>query len=192
VEYRHFAFWPPGLPRSLAPARTTLHACLEATALRFPDKPATIFQDEILTWAEVRRRARALAGYLQVACGVRRGDRVLLDMQNGADWVIACFAILRADAVAVPVAPMNVAAELAHYIEDCDVKVRDRREGGCVAVRRTAARAPDRCRRNPAWQSPAFAIGRAPGRSMPDAVYLGQHRQAERVHAHACHRRCTT
>jgi fatty-acyl-CoA synthase len=54
---------------------------------------------------------------------VRRGDRVLLDMQNGAHWVIACFAILRADAVVVPVAPMNVASELAHYIDDSDAKV---------------------------------------------------------------------
>jgi fatty-acyl-CoA synthase len=123
VQYRHFAFWPPDLPRRLAPADTTLHACLEATARRFPDKPATIFQDEILTWEEVRSRAHALAGYLQAVCGVRRGDRVLLDMQNGAHWVIACFAILRADAVAVPLAPMNVAQELAHYIEDSDAKV---------------------------------------------------------------------
>jgi fatty-acyl-CoA synthase len=123
VEYRHFAFWPPGLPRGLPPADTTLHACLDATAQRFPDKPATIFQDEILSWAEVRTRAYALAGYLQAVCGVRRGDRVLLCMQNGAHWVIACFAILRVDAIVVPLAPMNVAQELAHYIEDSDAKV---------------------------------------------------------------------
>jgi fatty-acyl-CoA synthase len=123
VEPRHFAFWPPGLPRTLAPARSTLHACLEATAQRFPDKPATIFGDEILAWSEVRRRVHALAGHLQSVCGVRRGDRVLLDMQNGAQWVIACFAILRADAVVVPVAPMYVASELAHYLEDSDARV---------------------------------------------------------------------
>ena len=123
MQHRHFAHWPPDLPRGLAPADKTLHACLDATARRFPDKPATIFQDEILTWEEVRGRAHALAGYLQAVCGVRRGDRVLLDMQNGTQWVIACFAILRADAVAVPLAPMNVTQELAHYIEDSDAKV---------------------------------------------------------------------
>jgi len=123
VEHRHFTFWPPDQPRGLAPADTTLHAALEATAQRFPDKPATIFQGEVLTWAEIRTRAHALAGYLQAAAGVRRGDRVLLDMQNSADWVIACFAILRADAVVVPLAPMNVASELAHYIEDSDARV---------------------------------------------------------------------
>jgi fatty-acyl-CoA synthase len=54
---------------------------------------------------------------------VRRGERVLLDMQNGHDFVIACFAILRADAVVVPVSPMNLAGELRHYIEDSDARV---------------------------------------------------------------------
>ena len=56
MEFRHFAHWPPGLPRSLAPADTTLQACLEATARRYPDKAATIFQDETLSWAEIRNR----------------------------------------------------------------------------------------------------------------------------------------
>ncbi len=123
MESRHFAFWPPDLPRSLPPARTTLHDVLEAVAQRFPDKPATIFQDETLSWGEIRRRAHELAGHLQHACGVQRGDRVLLDMQNGPDFVIACFAILRADAVVVPVAPMNIAGELAQYIDDSDARV---------------------------------------------------------------------
>ena len=54
---------------------------------------------------------------------MRSGDRVLLDMQNGHDFVIACFAILRADAVVVPVSPMNLTEELRHYIEDSDAKV---------------------------------------------------------------------
>ena len=54
---------------------------------------------------------------------MKRGDRVLLDMQNGHDFVIACFAILRADAVVVPVSPMNLTEELRHYIEDSDARV---------------------------------------------------------------------
>ena len=72
MEYRHRAFWPPDMPRSLAPARTTLHDMLESAAQRFPGNPATIFQDETLTWAEVRRRVDALAGHLRHECGVRR------------------------------------------------------------------------------------------------------------------------
>lgn len=123
MEPRHFRHWPPHLPRNLEPPRETLWAMLERTARRFPDKAATIYRGETLSWREIERRALGLAGHLRNACGVRRGDRVLLCMQNGPDFVVACFAILRADAVVVPVGPMNLAHELAHYAADSDARV---------------------------------------------------------------------
>jgi fatty-acyl-CoA synthase len=55
--------------------------------------------------------------------GVRKGDRVVLNMQNCPQWVIAHFAILRANAVVVPVNPMNRAEELKHYITDPEAKI---------------------------------------------------------------------
>ncbi len=69
------------------------------------------------------REVDALAGYLQQDCGVRKGDRVILYMQNSPQWVIAYYAILRADAVVVPVNPMNLSEELAHYVTDASAKV---------------------------------------------------------------------
>jgi len=106
------------MPRSLALPPLRLHDLLLRAAQRFPDKPATVFGGETLSYREVLARAEALAGQLQHACGVRKGDRVLLDLQNGPDFIVALFAILRADAVAVPVSPANVAGELKHYLED--------------------------------------------------------------------------
>ena len=111
------------MPRSLALPRLRLHDLLARAAARFPEKPATLFEGATLTYRELQARVEALAGHLQRACGVRKGERVLLDLQNGPDFVVALFAILRADAVAVPVSPANVAAELRHYIEDCGTKV---------------------------------------------------------------------
>ena len=67
-------------------------------------------------------QAEALAASL-ARMGVKKGDRVLLSMQNCPQWVIAHFAILRANAVVVPVNPMNRAEELKHYILDPDAKV---------------------------------------------------------------------
>ncbi len=49
---------------------------------------------------------------------MRKGDRVLLYLQNSPQFVIGYYAILRADAVAVPVNPMNLTGELRHYVED--------------------------------------------------------------------------
>jgi fatty-acyl-CoA synthase len=60
---------------------------------------------------------------LQQRCGVRKGDRVLLYLQNSPQFVTGYYAILRADAVAVPVNPMNLTEELRHYIEDAESAV---------------------------------------------------------------------
>jgi fatty-acyl-CoA synthase len=43
---------------------------------------------------------------------------VLLFCQNGPHFVVGYYAILRADAVVVPVNPMNRSEELRHYVED--------------------------------------------------------------------------
>jgi fatty-acyl-CoA synthase len=123
VEPRYFAFWPPDMPRSLALPPLRLHDLLERAAKRFPDKPATVFEGQTLTYRQVLQRTEALAGHLQQGCGVRKGDRVLLDLQNGPDFVVGLLAVLRADAVAVPLSPANVAEELRHYIADSGAKV---------------------------------------------------------------------
>jgi fatty-acyl-CoA synthase len=123
VEPRHFAHWPGDMPRGLSLPPLRLHDLLARAASRFPDKPATVFQGAVLSYRELAARAEALAGHLQRACGVAKGDRVLVDLQNGPDFVTALFGILRADAVAVPVSPANVAAELRHYVEDSGARV---------------------------------------------------------------------
>ena len=48
---------------------------------------------------------------------------MLLYAQNSPQFVIAYYAILRADAVVVPVNPMNRTEELRHYVEDSDARV---------------------------------------------------------------------
>ena len=119
----HFRHWPPGLPRTLEFPRTSVYYNLEVTARRHPDKPAGIFYDSALPYARLDEEAEALAGYLTQRCGVRRGDRVLLFMQNSPQFIVGFYAILRADAMVVPVNPMNLTEELQHYVHDSDATV---------------------------------------------------------------------
>jgi fatty-acyl-CoA synthase len=120
---RHYKFWPEKMPRTLYYPETSLYYNLEVTTTRTPTKPAVIFYGTSHSYGDLKRDVDALAGFLQQRCGVRRGDRVLLFMQNSPQFVIGYYAILRADAMVVPVNPMNLAAELAHYIDDSDAKV---------------------------------------------------------------------
>jgi fatty-acyl-CoA synthase len=122
MQRPHYKFWPKRLPHALTPPATSLWDNLDISARRYPDKAALVFFGRIFTYRELRDLAQRLAAKLH-ALGVRKGDRVMLDMQNCPQLVIAHFAILRANAVVVPVNPMNRAQELAHYIEDPDAKV---------------------------------------------------------------------
>ncbi|WP_119680632.1 long-chain fatty acid--CoA ligase [Indioceanicola profundi] len=120
---RHLKVWPRNVPHHITIPQTNVAYNLEVTATRFPDHPAIIFYGRTLTYAELRDRVERLAGYLQRRLGVAKGDRVLLYMQNSPHFVIAFQAILRADAVVVPVNPMNRTAELEHYVKDTGAKV---------------------------------------------------------------------
>ena len=119
---RHYAVWPRELPKSLALPRTSVFTNLEISARRYPDRNAIVFYDAPMTYRQLFREVEAMAGYLQ-AQGVAKGDRVLLYMQNSPQYVIAYYAILRADAVVIPVNPMNRAAELEHFIADTGANV---------------------------------------------------------------------
>ena len=120
---KHYNVWPKRLPKDLCTPDTTLWANLDITVRRYPNRPAFVFFDRVLTFRELNARVEALAGWLQKVAGVARGDRVALCMQNSPQFVIGYYAILRADAVVVPVNPMNKAAELTHYITDPSARV---------------------------------------------------------------------
>ena len=118
----HHRFWPRRLPHAITPPATSLWDNLETSARRYPHKAALVFFGRTLSYGQLLQKAEQLAACLQ-GLGVNSGDRVVLNMQNCPQLVIAHFAILRANAVVVPVNPMNRTEELKHYIADPDARV---------------------------------------------------------------------
>jgi fatty-acyl-CoA synthase len=120
---RHFQHWPPGVPRTLSVPETTLCFNLEVAARRYPGKTALYYYGREISYAALSREVDAVAGWLQRVAGVRRGDRVVLDLQNAPQFVIGYYAILRADAAVVPVNPMLRTDELRYLCEDSGARV---------------------------------------------------------------------
>jgi fatty-acyl-CoA synthase len=118
MSKRHFAYWPKNLPRDLLLPQTNLYYNAEVSATRYPKKPYLVYYDTPVTFAQFRDETERLAGFLEHVCGVKRGDRVLLYTQNSPQFVLGYYAILRANAVVVPVNPMNRTGELHHYVAD--------------------------------------------------------------------------
>ncbi|MBV1705883.1 MAG: long-chain fatty acid--CoA ligase [Hyphomicrobiales bacterium] len=123
MNTRHYAFWPKGVDYHMPIPATNLYYNAEVSAKRYPDKSFIIYYDYHVTFAQFLREAEAVAGFLTQSCGVKQGDRVIIDMQNSPQFVIAYYGILRAGAVVVPLNPMNRTAELRHYVEDSGARV---------------------------------------------------------------------
>ncbi|MEP6939257.1 MAG: long-chain-fatty-acid--CoA ligase [Rudaea sp.] len=115
-------FWQSGRHHMELPD-TSLYYNLEVSARRYPARVVTHYYGGTLTYAQLKLQVDALAGYLQQRCGVAAGDRVALFMQNSPQFVIAYYAILRANAMVVPVNTMNLLEEVRHIVTDSGSKV---------------------------------------------------------------------
>jgi amino acid adenylation domain-containing protein len=91
---------------------------LTAAAARLPEKIALVCGKQRLTYGELDARSNALANTL-VACGVRRGDRVIVFADNTIETVVSFWAVLKADAVVSIVNPLTKADKLQYLIDDC-------------------------------------------------------------------------
>jgi acyl-CoA synthetase (AMP-forming)/AMP-acid ligase II len=99
-----------------------LHDYLSASAQRLPRKVALVCEGERLTYEALDQASDALAGAL-ARRGVERGDRVLVFGGNSPQAVIAFWAILKANAVAVMVNPLTRSEKLAYLLNDCGAAV---------------------------------------------------------------------
>ncbi|MEH7086662.1 long-chain fatty acid--CoA ligase [Neobacillus drentensis] len=117
----HYPFWPK-ISKSLKVPSTSLYDNLKVSASRYPDQDAIYYYGYKLSYGQLDTEVNALAGYLQHKLGVQTGEKVLLFMQNSPQFVIGYYAILRANAVVVPINPMLVADELDFYVRDCEIK----------------------------------------------------------------------
>ena len=88
---------------------------LEANAGR-PDKPAFIDDVGSVTYGELDERVRRFAAALKER-GVKREERVLILMQDCADWPVAFLGALLAGIVPVAVNTLLTADDLAYMLE---------------------------------------------------------------------------
>lgn len=117
----HYEHWPR-VSKSLIVPETSLYHNLQVSATRYPNQVAIYYYGNQLTYSQLDKEVVAMAGYLQNKLGIKEGDNVLLFMQNSPQFVIGYYAILRANAVIVPINPMLTSHELDFYIRDCEVK----------------------------------------------------------------------
>jgi amino acid adenylation domain-containing protein len=91
-------------------------------AARLADKPAVVFQDTTLSYAELEARSNRLARFL-AARGVRPGVLVGLFVERSAAMVVALLAILKAGGAYVPLDPAYPKGRLELILRDAGAPV---------------------------------------------------------------------
>jgi long-chain acyl-CoA synthetase len=91
---------------------------LEANVQRRPDKIALIFGASAYSYAQLDSMANRLAHALRDR-GIRRGERVVIYLDNRPETVAAIFAVLKADAVFVVVNRSTKERKLAYIARNC-------------------------------------------------------------------------
>ena len=109
-----------GLPRNLV---HMLRASVEAhgAAEAIVETSAENAGGPRLSYASLWDRAARVAGGLR-ALGVQRGDRVAIRLGNGADWALAFFGAILADAIVVPVNTRFTETEAGYVVNDSGAK----------------------------------------------------------------------
>jgi long-chain acyl-CoA synthetase len=112
------AQYAPGVPADVEHGRfPNAGALLETACAEHAGKPAFVFMDRFLDFAEVDKLSAALGAWLQQT-GLEPGARVALMMPNLPQYPIAIAAVLRAGYVVTNVNPLYTPRELEHQLRD--------------------------------------------------------------------------
>jgi len=89
---------------------------LRSVAERSPDQDAIVIDDDRVSFAELHRRALALAAGL-AADGLRSRDHVVVALRDGVVWIELFYALARLGAVMVPANPRWTPSELRYVVQ---------------------------------------------------------------------------
>ena len=117
--------YPPSMATDIDPGTLpSLKHMAERSFKEFAQRTAYIQMGRRLSYADLDRRSRDFAAWLQNVAGLKRGDRLAIMLPNVLQYPIAMFAALRAGFTVVNTNPLYTAPELEHQLRDA----------GCVAI----------------------------------------------------------
>jgi long-chain acyl-CoA synthetase len=100
----------------------SLPAILTSSAVAVPERPALVFRNRPIPFAELGEWVRRTAAGLQLL-GVRGGDRVAILAGNVPEFVYAFFGTLSLGGVAVPLDVELTPEDLGYILADCGARV---------------------------------------------------------------------
>ncbi|HMV10751.1 MAG TPA: AMP-binding protein [Cyclobacteriaceae bacterium] len=114
--------YPEGIPAEIKLYEyESLPDLFEKSCAKFKDRVAFENMGATMTFAEVDRLSRDFAAYLQ-SIGLKKGDRIAIQMPNLLQFPVAFFGALRAGLTVVNTNPLYTPREMEHQFKDSGAK----------------------------------------------------------------------
>ncbi|GAB3897599.1 AMP-binding protein [Spirosoma agri] len=121
--YPWLRFYPKGVPHDINPdAYPSLAALIDEGCQRFRDRPAYACMGKQLTYGELDSLSKQFASFLQNDLGLKKGDRLAIQMPNTLQYPVAMFGALRAGLAIVNTNPLYTSREMQHQFKDSGAK----------------------------------------------------------------------
>jgi len=147
----------PGLAKELKPRPLATHDCfaarVEATAAKYPQHTAVIFEGRELSWSELNACANQTVGALR-GMGIQRGDAVSVMLENRTEYLVVLIALNKLGARAALINTNLTHGPLVHCMgitdsvacifgEECTAAIAEVREDPALATMNEYLFVPD-------------------------------------------------
>jgi long-chain acyl-CoA synthetase len=114
--------YPVGVLHDLTITSETALGDFRMSAVHRPDAPAVYYFDHIISYGEIDRLSSNFAAAL-LDLGLAKGDRIIVNLQNAPQFLVAVYATWKLGAIAVPLNPMYKERELIYFCRDSGAKI---------------------------------------------------------------------
>jgi long-chain acyl-CoA synthetase len=115
--------YPPGIPTEIDITRYhDIMGVLDEAVKKFSAKPAFTNMGATYTFGELDKKVSLFTSFLQHELGLKKGDRIAIQMPNLLQYPIVLFAALRAGLIVVNTNPLYTAKEMRHQFKDSGAK----------------------------------------------------------------------
>jgi len=121
-DFPWFSKYPVGIPHEIGPLEyQSLVELFEVSSKKFKDRIAFENMGAQLTFNEVNKLSTSFGAFLQKELGLKKGDRIALQLPNLLQFPIAFIGALKAGLIVVNTNPLYTPREMEHQFKDAGI-----------------------------------------------------------------------
>ncbi len=114
-----FDHYPKGIPHTIDEEEyASLSELFEDGFKKYSELPAFENMGKVITYKELNELSMAFASYLTNVAGLKKGDRIAIQMPNLLQYPVVMFGALRAGIIVVNTNPLYTPQEMEHQFKD--------------------------------------------------------------------------